>query len=154
MSLLCALIPLSLVCGEPRYPDDLAVFDGKSPFEKVEDARMLDIPRVAFSIKLYAGDDGFDFIRGLDAGTTIEMRANALIAGLCGRGACEDANAAVAIGRDGGVVALCTYSKDDDHGAPAGKVHWAGPFLNKTIAAKGCPQEADAIIVAYAAMRE
>ena len=157
MSLLCTLVPLSILCGAPKPPDDLSVYDGKSPFEDVAGYRMLDLPRVAFSVKLYAGADGVDFLSGLDTGSTIELRDGALIFGLCARDNCENANAAGAIARDGGLVALCTYAKDDDHGARAGAVHWVGPFMNQVVAytpAVACPQDADTFIDRYAAMRK
>jgi hypothetical protein len=157
LSLLCTLVPLAILCSEPKIPDDLVVFNGKSPFEAVDGHRLLAIPRVAFSIQLYAGADGLDFITGLDAGSTIELRDGALIAGLCEKENCENANAAIAVARDGGLVALCTYAKDDDHGADPGLVHWVGPFMNRTIAytpQQTCPQDADSFLDRYASMRQ
>jgi hypothetical protein len=155
--ILCKLIPLAMFCAEPAYPEDLAAYDGKSPFAEVEGARLLDIPRVAVSIKLYAGEAAYDFIEGLDAGTTVELREDVLITGLCEKDNCAEANAAIALARDGGLVAACTYSKEDKHGAKAGEVHWAGPFLNKTMPYapdQACPQDAETFVDRYAAMRQ
>ena len=155
--ILCKLIPLAVLCAEPTYPEDLAAYSGKSPFAEVEGARILEIPRVAVSIKLYAGEAAFEFIEGLDQGTTVELRDDVLITGLCDKDNCEGANAAIALARDGGLVAACTYSRDEKHGAKPGEVHWAGPFLNKTIPYtpdQACPQDAETFVDRYAAMRQ
>jgi len=157
MSLLCTLVPIAALCGNAEIPNDLSVYAGKSPFDEVAGYRLLDVPRVDLNLKLYAGDDGRDFIDELDQATDIAMQDGALITGLCRRDACSDANAAVAIARDGSLIAVCTYAKDEDHGSREGTIHWAGPNLNKTIpysAKEACPQDADFFIDRYAEMRK
>jgi hypothetical protein len=156
MNILCTLLPIAALCGEAEIPDDLSVYAGKSPFEYVNGYRLFDVPRVDLALKLYGGDDGRDFLDGLDAATSFTLRDGALVAGLCMKDDCASANAAVAIARDGSLVALCTYAKDEDHGAKPGYVHWAGPNLNRTFlytARDACPQEPGLFIDRYASIR-
>jgi hypothetical protein len=156
MKLLCTLLPIAALCGDVEIPGDLSVYEGKSPFAKVSGYRLFDVPRVDLNLRLYAGEDGRDFLDDLDQATTFKLQGGALIAGLCRRGDCASANAAVAIARDGSLVALCTYARDEDHGARPGQVHWVGPYLNKVIPYRpdeACPQDPDFFIDRYARLR-
>jgi hypothetical protein len=156
MNPLCKLLPIAALCGSVDIPGDLSVYDGRTPFQEVQGYRLFDVPRVDLNLRLYAGDDGRDFLDDLDQSTTITLRDGALIVGLCERGNCAANNATVAIARDGSLIALCTYSRDDDHGARPGTVHWVGPQLNKLIPYRpdeACPQEPDFFIDRYASLR-
>jgi hypothetical protein len=157
MNLLCTLLPLAALCGDAEIPNDLSVYADRSPFETVRGYRLFDVPRVALNLKLYAGEDGKEFLDDLDQATLFSYRDGALIAGLCRRHDCAAENAAVAIARDGTLVAVCTYSIREEHGAPPGNVHWAGPNLNRTFAHQpglSCPQDPDAFIDRYASLRK
>jgi hypothetical protein len=156
MNLLCTLLPIAALCGEAKTPDDLSIYEGKSPFEEVSGYRLFDVPRVDFNIKLYAGEDGRDFLDELDAATSFVLVDGALIAGLCRKDDCPAANAAIAIARDGSLVAICTYARDEYHGGKPGEVHWTGPSLNKSIAytpEEACPQEPGRFIDRYARLK-
>jgi hypothetical protein len=145
VNLLCSLIPIGYLCGAPEGPADLAAFDGKSPFEEVEDTRFLNVPRIRKSIELFGGD--LSLIDVLDAGTDITLKDGALIVTLCDREKCGEANAALAVEKFGGVIALCTFEKP-------GPAKWIGPLLKRKSSPDTCPQDTDAFVDAYAAMRE
>ena len=145
MSLLCTLVPIGLFCGAPEGPADLSAYDGKTPFEEVEQARFLDVPKIRKSISLYGGD--LTLLDVLDAGTDIVLKDGALIVTLCDREKCADANAAMAFEKFGGLIALCTFEKP-------GPAKWMGPLLKSKSAPEPCPQDTDGFVDAYAKMRE
>lgn len=153
---ICTLLPIASLCGPAEPPKDLSIYAGRSPFEEVQGYRLFDVPRVELNLKLYAGSDGRDFIKDLDQATTITLTDGALIVGLCRKDDCQSANAAIALSTDGTLIVVCTFAKEESHGAPEGIVHWAGPQLNQHLPPQpdlACPLEPGALLDRYARLK-
>ncbi|MFN0191373.1 MAG: hypothetical protein ACKVP5_05255 [Aestuariivirga sp.] len=145
MNSICKILTFGLLCSAAEGPADLAGFAGKTPFEKVEGYRLLEVPHVRDVLGRHGAE--LSLLDAMDAGTDIALRGDTLLVGLCDRDACAETNAALALALDGGLVALCTFE------AP-GPSAWKGPLLKKKSAAGPCPQEPDAFMNVYAGMRE
>jgi hypothetical protein len=142
---LCRILSFGLLCSAAGGPADLSGFAGKTPFERVEGYRLLEVPRVRDVLERHGAE--LSLLDAMDAGTEIVLRGDTLLVALCDRDACERTNAALALALDGGLVALCTFESP-------GPSQWKGPLLKRKSADGPCPQEPDAFMNAYAGLRE
>lgn len=143
--------------ADPAVATGLSAHVGKYPFEPIDCISFFEEPLVTDAISKAAGEDALDFVESLDAASPVTKQEDALIAVACEDGACDKANAALAITTDGKLVALCLYAADGGHGADPGITRWITKTHERKISPHGsevgCPHESDQFLNAYANAR-